>query len=387
MKNATINKVTKNGVNPEIPEHDSLVELDQLRAQYPDSSEYTIKTYIYKFLNGQKTLMKTTNGIPDPIEEIQKSFGGGSYKLYVNKVSNGKWETLQMIPIVIYGEELPGMVSGVSPGVVSQAPGGANNLLEAYKQLKELGLIPDKANDNNGTSQMFDVMKECLLVMVKGTASNVGTPTNPLSEKLIDVLLKTSLEKRNPMTELKELLEIKNLITPESDNKKGGGFFDSLSETAGEALGKSLPLLLSPGNQNNNTEVNATVISELRKMKEVNLALIRKMEQMEKDLYIDENNIDPGNNDEKIILTNSSDPDKPDLTIDQFQNKEINEMSIFANALKSLPEEEKILWLQRYIESDGIEVTKKWCMDNKLVESEQQFNEWLQKAGHDPVGK
>jgi hypothetical protein len=389
----------------------ALVEISNL---YPAGTE-GIECRIYKKLDGNKNaFVLKLDYFPDE-SEVKEKCGSGEFKLFCAVFEDGKRKFLKA-PVVNIIDTNP------APSINTQLqqtepPAGVNTLLDQLKAFKEAGLIPSNNSESSNMVAMFNMMNEqnkanqtMLLELMKLQAK----PEKSQNDKILEVLLSKALDKSDPMKEINTILKIKDSLAADVAPAGDDGLLGTLA--------KSFPYILQMMAANNGSNTGPAAVpapgpARVPNPEQKRIAAATQKEKLRLELKevvkeaIDEYNsesdapqdiINDANNDN---FNNSDNSDLPEFPGDDennstgnmellnndnsnnFNNFDIPNMSIpdIMAAIKVAPEPEKIKTLQYWINNVPIETVKKFIMENKVVEQESEFWEYVRKCGREDL--
>jgi len=333
-------------------------ELEEIKNLY---SENDLECSVYTKGNyNKKEFCTKYDHVPDPIE-IKTEFGGGTFFLYFKKRNNaGQFENIRATTLNIIQDK-------TNPGAIEiKKTDNTNDVLDTLKKFKDTGLIGGNNNTNNSGTELMQMMLQQQAQTFQLVLALINQKADQKENPLMKILLEKSLEKTNPMEQIKSFVDIQKLITGSSKTVQGGSFWDS--------LGASLPGLLSmiqQGGGNSQTAENPQLLAYLKKMNS-------DIEQMKKDLYQDEDeNVNEIQN-ESMEVIKSDEQINFEIQQQKLKEEEEKQMKFLIEHIKNLPEEKKIEVLKGYIDVQGVEPVKKWCIENEVT-NENEFNSYLEK--------
>lgn len=362
---------------------------EQIKEQYGSFTGFTaIKLYRMNpageegFLEDYLTLPNESN--------IKNKYGGGRYKLWIqwkveSKDFEGKLERKYDVrKFLIEGDPIistPTAASGPgSNGYTNPEHSQQNNIIETVKLLKELGLIGQPAVQTDSSVIVAGMNKSAEMMMATAkmlSEKPENTDNKELMGKLVDVALAKSTENEMDKT-------LKTMDTLNKFNNKHNG--DGESDTLGlilKVLPDVLPLLTGKnaggpgmaGNANSLVQILQTLTENIDKNFKVLNAEVTSVKT-------------------DLIAISASVKELQDEIFEPEENQEIPAMEVVNNNgeengmkqgawLRELPPEQKAAELNKFLATYPVPVVCKWCIDNKAVDTLEQFNEIMKLAGRE----
>ncbi len=338
---------------------------------YPDNSSIVCR--IYRILiGGKKEFIEKFDGIPDE-QDIKNKFGGGSFCLMFFVITDGKEEfTKKSVNIHIAGSPKNLDVETPAATPEQQKPAAAVNTQDEFVQKILLTLLAKEAAppvDNGKSMEVMGTMFAAVMTVITTMIGNKDkNPESELMKTLLPELLKNSFKKSNPIEDIKDFMEMKNLM----DSGEGKGDFWS------DIIKSAAPLLAAmAGGMNNGGTMAVPTVSadEVRRISRESAK-----EVINEEFPVDDNVTE---------LTTEARSTQEERTQQQKTNQaatadsEENKQKTMIAALKLLPETEKIKMLMQYLKQYSYEQVKSFILDNAILKNEDEFLDYCAKAGYE----